>query len=55
MLLSLLETILVTYLLDKDQVLQRELWLKKQEEISPDQQEAGEPPQLFLHRLEYFS
>lgn len=55
MLLSLLETILVTYLLDKDQVLQRELWLKKQEEISNDQQEAGESSQLILHRLECFS
>lgn len=55
MLLSLLETIVVTYLLDKDQVLQRELWLKKQEEISNDQQEAGESSQLILHRLECFS
>ncbi|XP_075889714.1 5-hydroxytryptamine receptor 3A-like isoform X3 [Nelusetta ayraudi] len=47
MLLSLLETILVTYLLDKDQVLQRELWLKKQEELSSDQQEAEKAKKTF--------
>lgn len=51
MLLSLLETILVTHLLDKDQALQRELWLKEQQAICIDQQETGEPPQLILHLL----
>lgn len=47
MLLSLLETILVTHLIDKDHVSQRMLWLKddgceKQEKTNTDNCKTGE-------------